>query len=113
MYNNEEGVGAGILAAGVKREESFVTTKLWNAAQGTDSVLKAFEQSLKRLQLDYVDLYLILWPAQRKGLYVNRWRTMMPLKEEGRVRTIGVRSAEGRGGKEWSSKRSSRGAPYH
>src|SRR3546814_4604680 len=68
IYNNEEGVGAGIRAAGAKREEIFVTTKLWNDAQGTDSVLKACEQSLKRLQLDYVDLYLIHWPAPRKGL---------------------------------------------
>src|SRR3546814_13439070 len=81
---------AGIRAAGVKREEIFVTTKLWNDAQGTDSVLKAFEQSLKRLQLEYVDLYLIHWPAPRKGLYVDSWRTMMRLKEEGRVRSIGV-----------------------
>ncbi|MFC3677032.1 aldo/keto reductase [Ferrovibrio xuzhouensis] len=90
IYNNEEGVGAGIRAAGVKREEIFVTTKLWNDAQGTDSVLKACEQSLQRLQLDYVDLYLIHWPAPRKGLYVDTWRSLIRLQKEGRVRSIGV-----------------------
>lgn len=90
IYNNEDGVGEGIRAAGVKREEIFVTTKLWNDAQGTDSVLKACEQSLKRLKLDYVDLYLIHWPAPRKGLYVDTWRSLIRLQKEGRARSIGV-----------------------
>lgn len=90
IYNNEDGVGEGIRAAGVKREEIFVTTKLWNDAQGSDSVLKACDQSLKRLGLEYVDLYLIHWPAPRKGLYLDSWRSLIRLRDEGRVRSIGV-----------------------
>ncbi|PTL76972.1 aldo/keto reductase [Vitiosangium sp. GDMCC 1.1324] len=90
IYDNEKGVGEGLRASGVKREEVFVTTKLWNNAQGGDSALTAFDQSLKRLGLDYVDLYLIHWPAPRKGLYVESWKALKRLKEEGRARSIGV-----------------------
>lgn len=90
IYNNEPGVGDGIRAAGIAREEIFVTTKLWNDAQGGDSALRACEQSLKRLKLDYVDLYLIHWPAPHKGLYVDSWKALVRLKEEGQVRSIGV-----------------------
>lgn len=90
IYDNETGVGEGIRSAGVKREEIFVTTKLWNDAQGSDSALKAFDQSLKRLKLDYVDLYLIHWPAPRKDLYVESWRTLIRLQAEGRAKSIGV-----------------------
>ena len=90
IYGNEAGVGEGIRTAGVPREAVFVTTKLWNDAQGTDSVRKAFDASLKRLGLDYVDLYLIHWPAPRKGLYLDTWRAFIRLKEEGLVRSIGV-----------------------
>ncbi len=89
-YGNEEGVGAGIRAAGLAREEIFVTTKVWNADHGFDQTLKAAEASLKRLRLDYVDLYLIHWPAPRKGLFVDTWRALIQLKEAGRVRSIGV-----------------------
>lgn len=90
IYDNEKGVGEGLRASGVKREEVFITTKLWNSAQGGDSALVAFDQSLKRLGLDYVDLYLIHWPAPRKGLYVESWKALKRLKEEGRARSIGV-----------------------
>lgn len=90
IYGNEAGVGKGIRAAGVAREAVFVTTKLWNDAQGSDSVRKAFDASLKRLGLDYVDLYLIHWPAPRKGLYLDTWRAFIRLQEEGLVRSIGV-----------------------
>jgi len=90
IYGNETGVGEGVRTAGVPREAVFVTTKLWNDAQGTDSVRKAFDASLKRLGLDYVDLYLIHWPAPRKGLYLDTWRAFIRLKEEGLVRSIGV-----------------------
>ncbi|WP_374633683.1 aldo/keto reductase [Ferrovibrio sp.] len=90
IYGNEAGVGEGIRSAGVKREEIFVTTKLWNDAQGSDSALKAFDASLKRLGLDYVDLYLIHWPAPRKNLYTETWRMLIRLKEQGRVKSIGV-----------------------
>jgi 2,5-diketo-D-gluconate reductase A len=90
IYENEAGVGAGIRAAGLAREEIFVTTKVWNADQGFDQTLKAAEASLKRLRLEHVDLYLIHWPAPRKGLFVDTWRALIRLKEAGRVRSIGV-----------------------
>lgn len=90
IYNNEAGVGEGIRAAGVKREDLFVTTKLWNDAQGSDSALQALDASLKRLRLDYVDLYLIHWPAPRKDLYVESWQALIRLQKEGRARSIGV-----------------------
>jgi len=90
IYDNETGVGEGIKSSGVKREEVFVTTKLWNDAQGGDSALKAFDQSLKRLKLDYVDLYLIHWPAPRKDRYVESWKTLVRLQKEGRAKSIGV-----------------------
>lgn len=90
IYDNETGVGEGIASSGVKREEIFVTTKLWNDAQGGDSALKAFDQSLKRLKLDYVDLYLIHWPAPRKDRYVESWKTLVKLQKDGRAKSIGV-----------------------
>jgi 2,5-diketo-D-gluconate reductase A len=89
-YGNEEGVGAGIRATGLARDEVFVTTKVWNADHGFDQTLKAAEASLERLRLDYVDLYLIHWPAPRKNLFVDTWRALIRLKEAGRVRSIGV-----------------------
>lgn len=90
IYDNEVGVGEGIRRSGIDRKEIFVTTKLWNSDQGFDSALKAGGQSLKRLGLDYVDLYLIHWPAPRRGLFVDSWRALIRLKEEGRARSIGV-----------------------
>jgi 2,5-diketo-D-gluconate reductase A len=89
-YRNEAGVGEGIRAAGVAREDIFITTKLWNDDQGCDSTLRAFDDSLKRLGLDYVDLYLIHWPSPGRGLYVDTWKAFIRLKEQGRVRSIGV-----------------------
>ncbi|TWD53373.1 2,5-diketo-D-gluconate reductase A [Agrobacterium vitis] len=90
IYENEEGVGKGLQASGVARSDIFLTTKLWNSEQGYDSTLKAFDASLKRLGTDYVDLYLIHWPAPKKGLFVDTWKAFIKLKEEGRVRSIGV-----------------------
>lgn len=90
IYGNEEGVGEGIRAAGVPRDQIFVTTKVWNADQGFDATLKAATASLKRLGLDQVDLYLIHWPAPHKDLYVETWRALIRLKEEGKARSIGV-----------------------
>jgi 2,5-diketo-D-gluconate reductase A len=90
IYGNEEGVGEGMRASGVPREEVFLTTKLWNDAQGHDSALRAFDESLKRLGTDYVDLYLIHWPSAHRGLYVDSWKALVRLKEEGRARSIGV-----------------------
>lgn len=90
IYENEEGVGRGLKASGVDRKDIFLTTKLWNSEQGYDSTLKAFDNSLKRLGTDYVDLYLIHWPAPKKGLFVDTWKAFVQLKKEGRARSIGV-----------------------
>jgi len=90
IYGNEAAVGQGLRQAGLAREQIFVTTKLWNDAQGYDEALRAFDDSLERLQLDTVDLYLIHWPAPRKDRYVDSWRALVRLKEEKRVRSIGV-----------------------
>jgi 2,5-diketo-D-gluconate reductase A len=90
IYKNERGVGQGIAQAGLPREELFITTKLWNDDQGYDSALNAFDQSLKLLGLDYVDLYLIHWPVPKKGKYVESWKALIELKKQGRARSIGV-----------------------
>jgi 2,5-diketo-D-gluconate reductase A len=90
IYRNEAAVGEGLRASNVDRADIFVTTKLWNDAQGYDSALKAFDDSMARLALDYLDLYLIHWPAPAQGLYVETWRALVKLREEGRVRSIGV-----------------------
>jgi 2,5-diketo-D-gluconate reductase A len=89
-YRNERGVGAAIAASILPREDVFVTTKLWNSQQGFDATLAAFEASLGRLDLDYVDLYLIHWPVPSEDRYVDTWRAFERIKEEGRARTIGV-----------------------
>lgn len=90
IYENEDGVGDGIRQSGLPRGELFLTTKLWNDRQGYDSALKAFDESLKRLKTDYVDLYLIHWPSPQRGQYVDAWKALIRLKEEGRARSIGV-----------------------
>jgi 2,5-diketo-D-gluconate reductase A len=90
IYGNEEGVGAAVAATGVRREDVFVTTKLWNSEQGYDSTLRAFEESLGRLGTGYVDLYLIHWPLPRRDLYLETWRAFERIKEEGGARSIGV-----------------------
>jgi 2,5-diketo-D-gluconate reductase A len=89
-YRNERGVGAAIAASGLPRDDVFVTTKLWNSQQGYDSALEAFEKSLGRLGLDYVDRYLIHWPAPPEDRFVETWRAFGRIREEGRARTIGV-----------------------
>jgi len=90
LYGNEHGVGVAIKSAGVPRQDLFVTTKLWNADQGAERVLPAFERSLGRLGLDYVDLYLIHWPAPSLDRYVETWRAFERLYADDRVRAIGV-----------------------
>lgn len=90
IYENEQGVGAGIAAAGLPREQVFVTTKLWNSQQGYGPTLRSFDESLKRLGLDYVDLFLIHWPVPRQGLYVETWRAFVELQRQGLVKSIGV-----------------------
>lgn len=88
VYQNEEGVGRAIKECGVPREELFITTKVWNADQGYESTLKAFETSRKKLGLEYVDLYLVHWPV--KGKYKETWKALEKLYKEGWVRAIGV-----------------------
>lgn len=90
IYDNEEGVGAGIRDSGLKREEVFVTTKIWNAAQGFEAAGEALEESLQRLQMEYVDLLLIHWPTPAKNLFVDTWRALIQAKGQGKVRSIGV-----------------------
>jgi 2,5-diketo-D-gluconate reductase A len=89
-YRNEAAVGAALAASGLPREDVFVTTKLWNAEQGHDSTLAAFEASLDRLGLDHVDLYLIHWPVPSEGRFVDTWRAFERIYEEEGARTIGV-----------------------
>jgi 2,5-diketo-D-gluconate reductase A len=90
IYGNEEGVGHAIKSSGIDRSELFITTKLWNDDQGYDSALEAFEKSLGRLQLDYVDLYLIHWPAPANDRYVESWKALEKIRESGRAKSIGV-----------------------
>ncbi|MDF2443812.1 MAG: 2,5-diketo-D-gluconate reductase [Subtercola sp.] len=88
IYKNEEGVGHAIKESGIAREELFVTTKLWNNEQ-TNGV-EAMKKSLARLQLDYVDLYLIHWPTPEKGTFVEAYTALEQLQEQGLARSIGV-----------------------
>jgi 2,5-diketo-D-gluconate reductase A len=89
-YRNEKGVGAAVAASGIPREEVFVTTKLWNAQQGFDSALETFDNSLGRLGMEHVDLYLIHWPAPTQDRFVETWKAFERIHDEGRARTIGV-----------------------
>jgi 2,5-diketo-D-gluconate reductase A len=89
-YGNEAGVGAAIAASGVRREDVFLTTKLWNSQQGYDSTLRAFEKSLERLGGGHVDLYLIHWPLPSQDLFLDTWRAFERIREEGGARSIGV-----------------------
>jgi diketogulonate reductase-like aldo/keto reductase len=88
VYGNEAGVGQAIRESGVPREELFITTKLWNQNQGYETTLKAFDESMQKLGLEYLDLYLIHWPV--KGKYTDTWRAFRKLYEQGKVRAIGV-----------------------
>lgn len=88
LYRNEEGVGQAIKESGVAREELFITTKVWNSDQGYESTIAAFDTSLNKLGLDYIDLYLIHWPV--KGKYKDTWRALEKLYSDGKVRAIGI-----------------------
>ncbi|HEY6780518.1 MAG TPA: aldo/keto reductase [Thermoleophilaceae bacterium] len=90
VYGNEEPVGKAIAASGIPREELFITTKLWNDKQAREDALQAFDASLDLLGLDYVDLYLIHWPAPQADRYVEAWRALEQLHADGRARAIGV-----------------------
>ena len=90
MYGNEEGVGKAIKSSGLARAEVFVTTKLNNQAHGHDSAIAELETSLRKLQLDYVDLYLIHWPLPHQDRYVETWQGFEKLLSDGKARAIGV-----------------------
>lgn len=94
IYENEAGTGAGIAASNVDRSEVFLTTKLWNDDQGYESTLKAFDESIERLggiqAIEPLDLYLIHWPTPEKDTYVDTFKALLKLRDEGKVRAVGV-----------------------
>lgn len=90
IYGNEAGVGTALAESGIRREELFITTKLWNDDHGTQSAFDAFDASLDRLGLEYVDLYLIHWPSPKRDRYVEAWKALEQIRESGRARSIGV-----------------------
>ncbi|MGA7203814.1 MAG: aldo/keto reductase [Specibacter sp.] len=98
VYGNEEGVGQAIAAflaeSGTPREDLFITTKLWNSEQGFDKTLAAFDESLRKLGLDYVDLYLIHWSTPEKDTYLDTWRAFEEIYSSGRAKAIGVSNFE-------------------
>lgn len=90
LYGNEEGVGRALKATDVPREDLFLTTKVWNDRQGYDSTFAAFDESMTKLGLDVLDLYLIHWPAPAQDSFVETWKALLQLRESGRVRAVGV-----------------------
>ena len=90
MYGNEAGLGQAVREASVPRDQIFVTTKVWNDSHGRDRTMAAFDATMDRLALDYLDLYLIHWPSPAHNLYVETWKTLIELRDSGRVRSIGV-----------------------
>ena len=93
-YQNETQVGRALANAGVPRDDIFLVTKLWNSKQGYDSTLAAFDASLARLGVDYLDLYLIHWPVPEKNAYVDTFKAFAHLRDQGRIRSIGVSNFE-------------------
>src|SRR5699024_10928263 len=83
-------VGQAIKASGIPREELFITTKVWKSHHGYDKTLEAFEESISLLDLDYIDLYLVHWPAPKLDLYIETYKALEKLYHDGRVRAIGV-----------------------
>ncbi|MGC5222920.1 aldo/keto reductase [Micromonospora sp. DT81.3] len=90
VYGNEEGVGAAVRASGIPRDELFITTKLWNDRHEGDQPRAAIGESLDKLGLDHVDLYLVHWPTPARNNYVEAWQGLIALRDEGLTRTIGV-----------------------
>ncbi len=95
LYGNERGTGKALAESGVPRDELFVTTKLWNTDQGYDNTLRAFDDSLDRLGLDRVDLYLIHWPLPAQDRYLDTWHALERIYADGRARAIGVANFHG------------------
>ncbi|HEY0294412.1 MAG TPA: aldo/keto reductase [Bordetella sp.] len=90
IYGNEEGVGSGLRASRLARKDLFITTKLWNSRHGYDEAHKAMDESLTKLGLAYVDLYLIHWPVAGSERFMDAWRAMIEMRADGRARSIGV-----------------------
>ncbi|WP_029136791.1 aldo/keto reductase [Nakamurella lactea] len=90
IYGNEEGVGRAIAASGIPRDELFITTKLWNTEHGTESAFAAIDASLGKLGLDRVDLYLIHWPSPAQDRYIETWKALEQIQQQGKARSIGV-----------------------
>jgi 2,5-diketo-D-gluconate reductase A len=89
-YQNEQGVGDAIRASGLGRDEVFITTKLRNGGHARDLALKAFDESMKKLGIDVLDLFLIHWPVPKQGLYAEAWQALVDLQKQGRIKSIGV-----------------------
>lgn len=94
LYGNEREVGRAIAASGLPRDQVYLVTKLWNADQGYDTTLTAFDASMDRLGQDYLDLYLIHWPLPARGKFVDTFRAFAHLRDQGRIRSIGVSNFE-------------------
>ncbi|MDA4110461.1 aldo/keto reductase [Mycolicibacterium holsaticum] len=93
-YGNEREVGQAVAKSGLAREDVYVTTKLWNADHGYDSTRRAFDASMDRLGLDYLDLYLIHWPVPAQNAFVDTFKAFADLRDQGRIRSIGVSNFE-------------------
>ena len=89
-YNNEEGVGEAIKSAGIPRDQLFITSKLRNGGHARDQALKSFDDTMKALQLDWLDMFLIHWPVPGQDKYVEAWKTLIELQQQGRIKSIGV-----------------------
>ena len=94
MYGNERETGRAVAASGVPRDELYLVTKLWNSEQGYDSTLAAFDVSMKRLGIDYLDLYLVHWPMPKLNKFVDTFKAFAHLRDQGRIRSIGVSNFE-------------------
>lgn len=90
MYQNEEGVGEAIASSNLKREDFFVTTKLWNDDQGIAKAFRALDMSLLKLGLSHIDLYLIHWPSPQRASYVETWKALIEMQKQGKIKSIGV-----------------------
>lgn len=94
VYGNERETGRAVAASGVPRDELYLVTKLWNSEQGYDSTLAAFDVSMERLGIDYLDLYLVHWPMPKRNTFIDTFKAFAHLRDQGRVRSIGVSNFE-------------------
>jgi 2,5-diketo-D-gluconate reductase A len=94
VYGNERETGRAVAASGVPRDELYLVTKLWNSEQGYESTLAAFDASMQRLGIDYLDLYLVHWPMPKQNTFIDTFKAFAHLREQGRIRSIGVSNFE-------------------